>query len=217
MALDPARDKQAVIAGIERQCVVPRRFAHGPRGDDRTFFAVDDCDLVLVRDIQVHPRSGRLESHRLGVSPFDLDVAQVFGALGVHDGQQGGRRFGELAPDVDVKILAHRLVGGIIRPFGQLDGLDGLVRVPTEDLTRPLFRVGDEELVQLSTIEHRVRVAQSRNRMDHFARPQVHDRDRLLDLGGNEQAPAPDIHPHVIQETVHIRQGNALNEPERDG
>jgi hypothetical protein len=53
--------------------------------------------------------------------------------------------------------------------------------------------------------------SESGDRVDHFARAQVDDFNRPLVLSWNEQALPFDVHRHVVEVTLNVRQWDALD------
>ena len=94
---------------------------------------------------------------------------------------------------------------------GQRDVLDELVRIPAECFAR-CISVVHPDFVGLGEIDRLARISsEPGDRVDHFARAQVDNFNRPLVLSWNEQALPFDVHRHVVEIALNIRQWDALD------
>src|SRR6266481_9211456 len=94
---------------------------------------------------------------------------------------------------------------------GQWNVLDELVRIPAKGLARRISVVYPD-LIGVGKIERFAGISpESRNRVDHFPRAQIHNFNRPLVFPGNKQALAFDVHRHMVEVALNIWQWNALD------
>src|SRR5260370_24895699 len=94
---------------------------------------------------------------------------------------------------------------------GQWDVFDELVGISAECFAR-CMSVVNPDFVGLGKIDCFARIsAESRNRVDHFARAEIYNFNCSLVLSWNEQALALDVHRHVVEVALNIRQWDALD------
>src|SRR5205807_3726340 len=116
--------------------------------------------------------------------------------------------------------MAGRIINAVIwhssRIFvqfmsGQRDVLDQLVSIPAKCFARGISVV-HPDFVGLREIDGLAGISSKTcDRMDHLAGAQVHNFNGPLVLSWNEQALAFDVHRHVVEIALNIRQWDALD------
>ena len=74
----------------------------------------------------------------------------------------------------------------VVRVRGKIEGFAKLVGRAVVDIDLAIFRVGDDQLVEIRYVEDALRLGKSGNAVDHSARECVNDLRRVVAEGGDK-------------------------------
>src|SRR6266404_4791540 len=220
-ALHTTADKQAAIGSVQRDCMRLGPSGDWPRGDRRAFFAVDHNYLASVSHNDIQFRRGRIKHETGGIFAFDVNAGDKRTVVYIHDfdGSFGTGVGSRVRAVTQVKETSACIVDAVVRDFSGIlaevvprerNVFDQFVGISTEGLQCGVAIVYPD-LVGFRQINCLARIAsEAGDRVNHFAFAKIDDLDGPLMFAGNKQALAFQVHGHVVEVALDVRQRDGL-------
>jgi len=197
-----AEDGEDALTGwfLERERVVRAELIGWPAGDLSVARAIDDGDLVCVRDVDKDALAGAVEPEALRVRP-KRNVGDLRTSHGVDDGN-GSTAIAYKDP------MRGIIDADIVSVVAERDLSDGHEVSTPIDLHHAALAVRDEQAICGRNVADALWFLEARQRPDRLTFFQVNDRDAVIAEFGNIESLALGIDSEVIDAAANVAQGD---------
>src|SRR5262245_59011412 len=158
-------DKQSVMPLVERHWKVGRSVRGRPYRGYGSFLPVHNHYLLGRRNIYEDTWPGPLYLEGFRVA-LEFDLAELITSRSINNAEPA-------VPITDIDVAGRSIVSNVVGVIGKLYALDDLERRSIEHVAGTAFAIGDKNLIELGDETNTLRLLQSGDSPDTFARTKV--------------------------------------------